>query len=195
METHSLRDVVQDIDTPRGHRLIVHRRPLARVLRAVAEPDVKRTCKTKCSYHQVKWHKGDGCMKSGEACKFVHDLCTSQAEYDALYKPWEHTDRSNRGDRSDRSDRSNRDKPESPRPAAPKAGAKPKVFLACADFNSFCRLGNACPKRQVGGTGECRKVHCDTEEADQHIDNWKIKLAAVKPAPKKKGTPRGEAGE
>ena len=152
--------------------------------------------KTKCSYHQVKWHKGDGCMKSGEACKFVHDLCTSQAEYDALYKPWEHTDRSNRNTpRTDRSDRSNRDKPESPRPAAPKAGGKPKVFLACADFNAFCRLGNACPKRQVGGTGECRKIHCETEEADQHIDNWKIKIAAVKPAPKKKGTPRGEAGE
>ncbi len=134
-------------------------------------------------------------MKSSEACKFLHDLCTTQAEYDALYKPWEHTDRSNRN--TPRTDRSDRDKPESPRTPAPKAKAKAKanVFLACADFNSFCRQGNACPKRQVGGTGECRKIHCDTEEADQHIDNWKIKLAAVKPAPKKKGTPRGEAGE
>ena len=130
-----------------------------------------------CAYFQTKWHGGE-CKNNN--CPFAHSEVATQAEYDALYKPWEHR-RTGSTPRAGNTPRGNTPRAGSPggkkgdgkkgNRESPKEG---KPFAEAANYSLFCRKGNECPGRAAPeGDGSCGKIHCTREEAERHIGHYK----------------------
>ncbi len=128
-----------------------------------------RNALTKCAWFQVKWNQGPGC-KWGDECTFKHEECATQAEYDALSKPWSLTPRGAQSPRT--SPRGAKGAGKSPRTPSPRGSP-----VACA-ATYICPRGSDCPGRPKvsGGNGACQKIHCSDEERNA----WKEKQEKAK---------------
>jgi len=128
--------------------------------------------KIKCAYYQTDWHNGKGCS-NGDNCKFAHDKCKDQAEWDALYKPWKKSSGSPR-QHNGGTPRENTTPRGSPRDKEKKGGGKGQGKML-PNMGLYCKKYLECPGRheKQGGDGTCYKMHADKAVADANISNWK----------------------
>jgi hypothetical protein len=151
--------------------------------------DSNKKYDTKCAYYQTLFNGGGKCT-FGDRCHYIHELVSSRAEYDALYKPWEDTEKKvspregsmgDKGGKGGFKGKSNQSKSNSPR-----------AFAANADWGMFCRQCMECPGL---ASQTCPKIHAPMEEASRIISLWKEDKkrqgqGAIGGGSKKKDSPR-----
>ena len=147
----------------------------------------------KCAYFQTE-HNGGATCQFGDNCSYKHDKVADQAEYTAMYKPWENrsprlsSPRDAKGAKGKKGDfsKGKGGGKDSPR-------GSPRAFANQADWGHFCAQCMECPGYKAND-GSCKKVHCDRVEAERLIKQWREVLKKDKEANKVakggRGSPR-----